>query len=104
MQRQRRRSDGVRLNNHPQSTEAILMPRIRSMLMSLLRLKINARPRLPGSTIAAVATIIIALSGHGAWSQAARTIRIIVPFPPGGAADILARVLSEEIARTQGLA
>src|SRR5436309_1837756 len=43
----------------------------------------------------AVASLV--LSGQSAWTQSARTIRIIVPFPPGGSADILARVLGEQI-------
>jgi tripartite-type tricarboxylate transporter receptor subunit TctC len=42
------------------------------------------------------------LSGHGAWSQP-RTIKIVNPYPPGGTADIVARVLSEHIGRTQGV-
>jgi tripartite-type tricarboxylate transporter receptor subunit TctC len=43
------------------------------------------------------------LSGYCAWSQTARTIKIVVPFPPGGAADFLARVLAEHAARSNGL-
>jgi tripartite-type tricarboxylate transporter receptor subunit TctC len=42
------------------------------------------------------------LSGHSAQSQA-RTIKIVNPYPPGGTADIVARVLSEQIGRTQGV-
>jgi tripartite-type tricarboxylate transporter receptor subunit TctC len=49
-----------------------------------------------------VAIGLIAFAGHDAWSQAARTIRIVVPFPAGGSADILARLLSEHIAKNQG--
>src|SRR6188474_2841405 len=41
------------------------------------------------------------LAGHAAWTQA-RTIRIVVPFPAGGSADILARLLGEHIAKNQG--
>jgi tripartite-type tricarboxylate transporter receptor subunit TctC len=41
--------------------------------------------------------------GHGAWSQSARTIKIVVPFPPGGSADILARLVGEQVGRTQGI-
>jgi tripartite-type tricarboxylate transporter receptor subunit TctC len=41
--------------------------------------------------------------GHGASSQSARTIKIVVPFPPGGSADILARLLGEQVGRTQGV-
>jgi tripartite-type tricarboxylate transporter receptor subunit TctC len=37
-----------------------------------------------------------------AWSQAARTIRLIVPFPPGGAIDALSRIVAEEVGRERG--
>ena len=46
----------------------------------------------------------IAVPDHGAWSQTARTIKIVNPYPPGGTADIVARVLSEQIGRSQGVA
>jgi tripartite-type tricarboxylate transporter receptor subunit TctC len=51
---------------------------------------------------AAVAVLSVTLSGHGAWSQAARTIKIVVPYPPGGPADTLARLMAEQIGRAQG--
>lgn len=37
-----------------------------------------------------------------AWSQAARTIRIIVPLAPGGGADIIARIFADQIGRAYG--
>jgi tripartite-type tricarboxylate transporter receptor subunit TctC len=46
--------------------------------------------------------IIPALAGHDARSQAARSIRIIVPYAAGGAPDILARLLGDEISRAHG--
>jgi tripartite-type tricarboxylate transporter receptor subunit TctC len=50
-----------------------------------------------------VFTILIAPSGHGARSQATRTIKMIVPVAPGGPFDILARLLADQIGRTQGV-
>jgi hypothetical protein len=50
----------------------------------------------------AAAVILVALSGGAAWSQATRTITVIVPYQPGGATDVLARVLAEQIGRAQG--
>jgi tripartite-type tricarboxylate transporter receptor subunit TctC len=54
---------------------------------------------------AAVAALIVLSDGnfvHPAWPQATKAIRIIVPFPPGGPADFLARVLAEQMGRPQG--
>ena len=54
--------------------------------------------------LTAVASVtLLALSGHGAVAQMASTIRIVVPFPAGGSADDLARLLAEEIGRTRGV-
>lgn len=40
---------------------------------------------------------------QGAWSQTTRTIKIVVPFPPGGGIDVLARVIAEQVGRAQGV-
>src|SRR5438093_12397555 len=40
--------------------------------------------------------------GQSALSQTA-TVKIVNPYPPGGTADIVARVLGEQIGRTQGV-
>ncbi|OOG39430.1 tripartite tricarboxylate transporter substrate binding protein BugE [Polaromonas sp. A23] len=42
------------------------------------------------------------LPGLGS-AQAGKPLRLLVPFPPGGATDITARVLSEPLARVLGL-
>ncbi len=44
----------------------------------------------------------LALSGQEAWAQP-RTIKVLVPFPPGGSADILARLLGDQVAKAQGV-
>ena len=51
---------------------------------------------------ACIATCLVSLAGHDAWSQAKTTIRIVVPFPAGGSADIIARLLGEHITKNQG--
>ena len=55
---------------------------------------------------AGAATLVfipLTLSGQSASSQTTRTVRIIVPFPPGGSADILTRLLGEQLNRATGL-
>jgi tripartite-type tricarboxylate transporter receptor subunit TctC len=49
------------------------------------------------------ALVFVTLFGGAAQSEPARTIRIVVPFPPGGGADILTRLLADHIRRIEGL-
>jgi tripartite-type tricarboxylate transporter receptor subunit TctC len=48
------------------------------------------------------AAVALAVSCGVARAQTAGTIRIVVPLPPGGGVDAVARLLAEQIGRTQG--
>ncbi len=52
--------------------------------------------------LAGLSGLLLTLTGEGAWSQAASPIKIIVPNPAGGVADVIARLLAEQISRAQG--
>jgi tripartite-type tricarboxylate transporter receptor subunit TctC len=54
------------------------------------------------AAVAALAAVFVTLSIQSTWSQAGRTIRIVVPFPAGGNADILARLLGEQVGKLSG--
>jgi tripartite-type tricarboxylate transporter receptor subunit TctC len=49
------------------------------------------------AALAAISVCLLATSVCDANAQPTRTIKIIVPFPPGGVIDALARLLAEEI-------
>jgi tripartite-type tricarboxylate transporter receptor subunit TctC len=52
---------------------------------------------------AAGCTALMGVSTHGAWAQATRSIKVIVPVPPGGGMDFLTRLLAEQIGSAHGL-
>jgi tripartite-type tricarboxylate transporter receptor subunit TctC len=47
------------------------------------------------------AAVALALAGAAA-AQGGRTIHLIVPYPPGGSADVLARILSQQVNASAG--
>ena len=55
------------------------------------------------SAVIAALAVMVTLSAHNAWSQTTKTIKIIVPFPPGGPTDFLARLLAEQMRQAQGI-
>ncbi len=64
----------------------------------------RGRHRFPFA-LAALVTISSAwliFTNGSIWAQQTRAIRVVVPFPPGGAMDFLARVFAEQIDRAHG--
>src|SRR5437868_13547627 len=51
--------------------------------------------------IALAVALSLAAAAPGAWAQSA-TIKIVVPYTPGSGPDILARLMAQQIGRTQG--
>jgi tripartite-type tricarboxylate transporter receptor subunit TctC len=58
--------------------------------------------RHPWATALVLLGLAVVCPDHGARSQAARTIRIVLGVPPGGSIDFLARILADQISSTTG--
>jgi tripartite-type tricarboxylate transporter receptor subunit TctC len=86
-------NSGTVIRRRPSGQSRIQRHVMRSQRTQVLRLM---------GIVAALAVVPAALSSQNAWSQAIRTIKIVVPVPAGGGNDILARLLGEQISRTQG--
>src|SRR3981081_988404 len=52
--------------------------------------------------VLASAILAAAVGELPAWSQAARTIRVVISVPPGGSIDFLVRILADHISSTRG--
>ena len=61
-------------------------------------------PRRRFLQLAAAGAVALPVVPRGAWAQTypSRPIRFIVPYPPGGATDVAARVIGEYLSRALG--
>src|SRR5215475_11480332 len=91
---QKRTSPEAKLSNRPRHA---------GRLTTHLGGIIMKRPSRRSPYLAVAGALFILLGLTGAWSQTARTVKIVVPYPAGGTADILARILGEQISRTEGV-
>src|SRR5262245_8035109 len=73
------------------------------------RARVMTRPneRLPRpavtAALVALAAMLLPPDGQKAWAQATRTVRLVVPYTAGSPSDIPARLLAEQISRSEGV-
>ena len=66
-----------------------------------MRVRLNTAYFGKRAAIALAAVLLLASFAPSAWTQAG-AIKIVVPYTPGSGPDILARLMAEQIGRTQG--
>ena len=76
------------------------MPHFGSLLRTLTKAKCDVR--LLRLAMCAAAGILLTLSPHTGWGQSTRTIKVVVPYAPGGGADTFARIVTDQIGRSRG--
>ncbi len=50
-----------------------------------------------------VANLAMLTASGSALAQSSRTVRLVIPFPPGGSADILGRLLGQQVSAANGV-
>jgi tripartite-type tricarboxylate transporter receptor subunit TctC len=76
------------------------MPGFGLLLRKLIKPKYDSR--LLKRAVFAAAGILVTVPPHSAWCQTTRTIKVVVPYAPGGGVDALARILADQIGRARG--
>jgi tripartite-type tricarboxylate transporter receptor subunit TctC len=73
--------------------------------MSEWHVKLPSRRKFVRDTVVRVpfAVVLLAPFAKPSWSQVPRSIRFIVPFPPGGPASVLARLIGDHIQGTRNV-
>src|SRR5262249_1825656 len=51
----------------------------------------------------AIAGVMLLTMSGAAQAQSGRTVRLVIPFPPGGSADILGRLLGQQVSTATGV-
>ena len=51
----------------------------------------------------AVAGVALLMASGSTLAQSGRTVRLVIPFPPGGSADILGRLLGQQVSAANGV-
>ncbi len=65
---------------------------------------ISARAVAASRHVIACALVVAALAPSVSGAQAQSAVKIVVPVPPGGAGDIVARIVTEQVGRDRGRA
>jgi tripartite-type tricarboxylate transporter receptor subunit TctC len=87
----------------PQAVRAVrIMRRIDERLLCLPRAAALGWTLLAGLSLAAA--VLLEASSEHAVAQPTHGIKIVVPLPPGGAGDIVARLLADQVGCVQGTA